>query len=95
MTAYVIFIRDETIDQQEIDTYRELLPAVLAHWPIEILSGYGKMEVLEGPEPVGVVLVSFPTMEKASEWYHSDEYQAIARHRMAGGRYRAILVDGT
>lgn len=95
MTAYVIFIREETIDQGELDTYRAKLPAVLANWPIEILSGYGKMEVLEGPDPVGVVLVSFPTMERASEWYHSEEYQAIARHRLAGGKYRALLVDGT
>ncbi|MFD1951553.1 DUF1330 domain-containing protein [Sphingomonas arantia] len=94
MPAYVIFIREKTVDQAELNTYRQLVKAVLEKWPVKFLSDYGAMEVVEGSEPVGVVLVEFPTMREAQDWYHSPEYQAVIRHRLAGGEYRGLIIDG-
>ncbi len=94
MSAYVIFIREKTVDQAELDTYRQLVKPVVANWPIRFLSDYGSMEVVEGPAPIGVVLVEFPTMREAQDWYHSPEYQAIVSHRLAGGEYRGLIIEG-
>jgi uncharacterized protein (DUF1330 family) len=94
MSAYVMFIREETVDQGELDTYRKLVGPVLAEWPVEYLAAHGRVEALEGPVPAGVVLVKFPSMDEARDWYHSAAYQAIIGHRLAGGRYRGLLVEG-
>lgn len=70
------------------------MPALLAQLPVTVLSAYGRLEVFEGPSPEGAVLVSFPTFEQATAWYHSDAYQALARHRHKGAVYRGFVVEG-
>jgi uncharacterized protein (DUF1330 family) len=94
MTAYVIFIREKTLDQQQLDIYAEKVPATLPSVPIQLLSAYGHIEVFEGETPEGVVLFSFPTVEDAKAWYHGEAYQAAAKHRHAGATYRGFVVEG-
>lgn len=94
MTAYVIFIREKTLDQREMDIYAEKVPATLPSVPIQVLSAYGRLEVFEGETPEGVVLFSFPTLEDARAWYYSEAYQLAAKHRHAGATYRGFVVEG-
>jgi hypothetical protein len=60
MAAVVVFIREKTRDQAEMDAYTPKAGASLAGHPITIRAAYGRQEVLEGPEVEGVVIVSFP-----------------------------------
>lgn len=94
MPAYALFIRENTIDQSELDIYASLVPASLKSHSPRILAAYGEQEVVEGPPSEGVVLVEFPTLEAAKSWYHSPEYQAAAQHRLKGATYRGILFAG-
>lgn len=94
MTAYVVFIKEKTLDQNELDIYAQKVPPLLAQLPVTMLSAYGRIEVFEGASPEGVVLVSFPTFEQATAWYHSDAYQAVARHRHNGATYRGFVIEG-
>jgi len=95
MTAYVIFIREKTLDQREMDIYAEKVPGTLPSIPIEMLAAYGRLEVFEGETPEGVVLFSFPTIEDAKTWYYSEAYQSAAEHRHAGATYRGFVVEGS
>jgi uncharacterized protein (DUF1330 family) len=95
MTAYVIFIKEQTHNQKELDIYAEKVPAVLASLPVTMLSAYGPMEVFEGEAPEGVVLVSFPTLEQAKDWYYGEAYQSVVQHRKNGATYRGFVVEGT
>ncbi|WP_210639471.1 DUF1330 domain-containing protein [Pseudomonas sp. Tri1] len=94
MTAYVIFIREKTLDQREMDIYAEKVPATFPSVPVQLLSAYGHLEVFEGETPEGVVLFSFPTIEDARNWYYSEAYQLAAKHRHAGASYRGFVVEG-
>lgn len=94
MTAYVIFIKEKTHDQRELDIYAEKMGAVLDGLPATVLSAYGRTEVFEGETPEGIVLFSFPTFEQATAWYHSDAYQAVVGHRHNGATYRGFVVEG-
>lgn len=94
MSAYAIFIRDNTLDQQELDTYSEMAAKAHAGHPITALAAYGDLEVLEGQDAEGVVLVQFPTMEDARAWYNSPAYQEAKAHRLKGANYRVLLVQG-
>ncbi|WP_312241240.1 hypothetical protein [Pantoea sp.] len=44
MSAYAIFIRDNTLDQQELDTYSEMAAKAHAGHPITALAAYGDLE---------------------------------------------------
>lgn len=94
MPAYVIFIREKTLDQSEMDIYAEKVTSTLPSVPIQMLSAYSQLEVFEGEAPEGVVLFSFPTLEDARNWYHSEAYQSIIKHRHAGATYRGFVVEG-
>ena len=94
MAAYIVFIREKTRDQSEMDAYTPEARASFEGRPVTIHALYGHQEVLEGPENEGVVIISFPSFEEAKAWYHSPAYREARQHRFKGADYRAILVEG-
>jgi uncharacterized protein (DUF1330 family) len=94
MSAYAVFIREETIDQSELDLYSSLAGDQFAKYEPELLTAYGAQEVVEGPDAEGVVIIRFRDVQTARAWYHGPEYQAIVQHRLKGARYRGIIVAG-
>lgn len=94
MSAYVVFIRDETLNDAEMATYAEKAGKARGDHPINALAFYGALETLEGPEAEGVVVLEFPNVEAAHAWYDSPEYQAAKEHRLKGAHYRVVLVQG-
>lgn len=94
MPAYIVFIREQTLDQSELQTYWEKAPATLEGQPIKVLAAYGRHVALEGPAAEGVVIAEFPTIEEAQAWYDSPAYQAAAQHRLRGAVYRGFVVEG-
>jgi uncharacterized protein (DUF1330 family) len=93
--AYVIFTREKTLDQAELEIYWKKVAASLEGHSMKVLSGYGPHEVLEGDKTEGVVIAEFPSMEAAKAWYYSPAYQSAREHRLKGAVYRGILVEAT
>jgi len=55
----------------------------------------GDVEVLEGEMPAGrTVLLEFPNMRAALDWYRGDEYREIRMLRERAAVARAYVVDG-
>ena len=52
-----------------------------------------QVEVLEGAWPGSVVLMEFPDMDTAKEWYRSPEYQEILHLRTDNSINDLILVE--
>ena len=94
MVAYVIFIKERTRNQREVDLYRDMAPAGLAGHPITFRVAHGRKEIVEGPDCEGMMMLEFPTFEEAKAWYSSPAYQAASEHRFKGADYRAIIVEG-
>ena len=61
---------------------------------VDEVGGELRHEALEGPELEGVVILEFPTVEEAREWYDSPAYRQAREHRFRGADYRAFIVDG-
>jgi uncharacterized protein (DUF1330 family) len=94
MAAYVISdleIRDPVL----VERYRSLAQASIAKYGGRYLARGGAIEPVEGGwTPKHIVIVEFPTMDKAREWYRSPEYaEALAVRRDALDR-RLIFVEG-
>jgi uncharacterized protein (DUF1330 family) len=94
MAAYVISdleVRDPVL----VERYRSLAQASIAKYGGRYLARSGTVEPVEGGwTPKNIVIVEFPTMDRAREWYRSPEYaEALAVRRDALDR-RLIFVDG-
>jgi len=94
MSAYVVFMREKTIDQSELEAYWAKVAATMEGVPLKVLAAYGRHETLEGPDVEGVVIAEFPTLEEAHTWYNSPGYQEAAKHRQRGAVYRGLIVEG-
>jgi len=93
MAAYIVFMREKTLDQSELEAYWEKVKGTLDGRPIKVLAAYGKHVVLEGPDVEGVVIAEFPTLDEARDWYDSPAYQKAAQHRHRGAIYRGLIVE--
>lgn len=93
MPAYAIFIREgEVTDPAAMEAYR----ASGAGGPpadMKPLIVYGAMEALEGEAPDGIVVLQFPDMASARDWYNGD-YKERAKLRQQAAPYRGFLVEG-
>ena len=94
MSAYVVFMREKTINQSELEAYWASVAATMDGHPLKVLAAYGKHVTLEGPAIEGVVIAEFPTLEAARAWYESPAYQKAAQHRHLGAIYRGLIVEG-
>lgn len=95
MPAYMIFIREQTLDRTELEAYWAKVASTLEGVPLKVLSAYGPHITLEGPEVEGVVIAEFPSVEAARQWYDSPAYQDAMTHRQRGAIYRGLIVAGT
>lgn len=94
MTAYIVFTREKLRDPAAIKEYGKAAAGAREGHNVKTLAAYGKIEVKEGPEIAGVVILEFPTFEEAKAWYESPAYQAACEHRFKGADYRAVIVQG-
>ena len=94
MTAYVVFTRERVRDSSEMELYSPGARASFAGRDMGRLAAYGTCETLEGAPIEGAVILSFPTMEAARDWYNSPEYTEARKHRHLGADYRAFITEG-
>ncbi len=94
MSAYLIFMRDKTLDERELAAYSKDVPPTLAGHPAKVLALYGAHEDLEGAATEGTVILEFPTSEAAKAWYDSPAYRKVRECRFKGAKYHVILVQG-
>ncbi|HLY55765.1 MAG TPA: DUF1330 domain-containing protein [Stellaceae bacterium] len=94
MPAFVIVIINKVIDPQELAEYRRIGVPSLKETNVKFRVRMGAYEVLEGDPVEGIVMLEFPTMEEAKAWYHSPAYQEALKHRYAGAKCHAFLVEG-
>jgi uncharacterized protein (DUF1330 family) len=62
----------------------------------KFLASVPEVEVLEGEWPLKnrLVLLRFPTAERALEWYRSDEYAPLHRIREQSARSNFVFFEG-
>jgi uncharacterized protein (DUF1330 family) len=94
MAAYMIFTRESTTDQSELDLYCSEAGATLEGHPATVLVHYGDFQMLEGDPIEGAVVIRFPSVAEAKAFYDGFAYQKAAIHRHAGAKYRVFIVEG-
>lgn len=94
MPAYIIV--DVTIHNTDnYAGYVKLTPATLAAYDGKFIIRGGQTETLEGQwQPGRIVVLEFPSVEKAEQWWASEEYAPAKALRQANAETKMILVEG-
>ena len=94
MPAYLIGLIEVT-DAKQYSQYTQRTPEVIAKFGGRFIARGGKTVTLEGTdEKRRVVILEFPDLRRAREFYHSEEYQQVKGLRQAAAGAQFILVEG-
>jgi uncharacterized protein (DUF1330 family) len=94
MTAYAIAHLSDVELGPEIVAYIQAIDATLAPYQGRFLIHGANPEIVEGPWPGDLVVIAFPDMARARDWYASPTYQEILALRTGHSRSVAMLVEG-
>jgi len=94
MPAFVI-VEIEVHDQEAYERYKRLVPASVEAYGGRFVARGGVTESLEGGwTPERVVLLEFPNLERARQWWSSPEYRDAKAIRMRAAQTRMIVTQG-
>ena len=96
MPAYVIS-EVKILDEGLIAKYRPLAAASIERYGGKYVVRGGPVDCIEGTRDPGCsfVVVEFPSMARAKEWYASPEYAEALKVRRAGALERTLVfVEG-
>ncbi|WNG23692.1 DUF1330 domain-containing protein [Cystobacter fuscus] len=95
MPAYLMI--DITVkDAETFERYKQLAPPTVSAYGGRYLVRGGATETLEGTwNPTRIVLLEFPTVERAREWWNSPEYAPAKAVRQASSHADLLLVEGS
>jgi uncharacterized protein (DUF1330 family) len=94
MPAYVIV--DVSIqDHAEYEEYKKLTPAAVAAFDGRFVVRGGRHITLEGDwKPERIVVLEFPSIERANEWWNSEWYSKAKEIRQRAAKTKMIIVEG-
>ncbi len=94
MVAYVV-VDAAILDPAKYEEYKKLSPGAIAKHGGRFLARGGQTAVLEGGwRPNRVVIIEFPSLEAARNFYTSVEYTAARRARAGAATMNIIAVEG-
>jgi uncharacterized protein (DUF1330 family) len=95
MAAYVIG-RVQVRNSDWVAEYGPKTAALVEKHGGKFLVRRGKMERLEGKQelPNVVVVIEFPSAERAKAWYNDPDYAPMIKLRQTGADAELMVVDG-
>jgi uncharacterized protein (DUF1330 family) len=93
MAAYII-ARINVTNWDQYQKYVAATPAVIDKFGGRFIARGGETVTLEGPEETQrVVLLEFPSLEKAKEFYTSQEYQEVLKLREGAATASLVAIE--
>jgi uncharacterized protein (DUF1330 family) len=94
MAGYVI-AQVEITDPETFKEYQEQVPPTIARYAGEYLVRGGSVEVREGQFPDRrLVVLRFPSVERAREWHDSPEYAGPRALRERSANTNLVIAEG-
>lgn len=94
MSAYII-VEIEVTDPVGYEDYKKQASDTVHKMGGKYIVRGGKTEVLEGDwQPKRIVVLEFPTMERAKEWLNCEEYHEPRKLRHKTAKTNMIVIDG-
>lgn len=94
MTAYAVAHLRTLSEHDDVFTYIERIQETMEPYGGRFLVHGAQVEVVEGRWPGALVVLSFPDVGAARDWYASPAYRAILPLRTAHIDGDVVLADG-
>ena len=93
MSKYLI-AQIDIADRDGYSKYEAGFMDIFAKYNGKLLSVDEQPKLIEGSWPyTRTVLIEFPDEQSAMDWYQSDEYQSLAKHRLASSDGNLIIIN--
>jgi uncharacterized protein (DUF1330 family) len=93
--AALVIVEIEITDPVRYEEYKKLAAPTVAEHGGKYVARGGEVETLEGAwRPGRVVVLEFPSAERARQWWGSEAYGPAKELRHACARTEMILVEG-
>jgi len=80
---------------QQYAEYQKLTPGIIEKFGGRFVARGGQTATLEGPPAQGrVVIIEFPSFQRAQEFYNSPDYTAAKKVRAGAATVHFVLVEG-
>ena len=94
MKGYII-VDVKITNPERYEDYKKLTPGSLVPYDGKFVVRGGTAETLEGDwAPGRIVVLEFPSLERARAWWSSDGYAPAKAIRQAASITRMIMVEG-
>jgi uncharacterized protein (DUF1330 family) len=94
MPAYVI-VEVAIHDPVAYEEYKHLTPPAIAAFDGRFVVRGGRIQTMEGDwYPERIVVLEFPTVDRANEWWNSEQYTQAKTIRQRAANTRMIIVEG-
>ena len=95
MSAGYVIAQLKVTNSENYKEYVEKVPEVIKKYGGEYLARGGEHQVVEGEDNLPrIVIIKFPSYEKALEWYNSEEYKPIKQIRLDNSEGTNIVIKG-
>lgn len=95
MAAYLVVDILKVKDEAKLAEYKGKVGPVVSKFGGRYLAAGGPFDVLEGKwRPTYPLLLQFPSLDRAREWYNSEDYRELKLLRQAATDGNLVLVDG-
>ena len=95
MAAGYVIAQLKVTNPENYKEYVEKVPEVVKKYGGEYLARGGEHEVIEGEDNFPrIVIIKFPTYEKALEWFNSEEYKPVKPIRLDNTVTNGIIIKG-
>ena len=94
MPAFVI-VEIAIHDHEKYEDYKKLTPAAVAAFDGRFVVRGAQTESLEGDwNPERIVVLEFPSVDRAKEWWNSEIYTEAKKIRQSAASTKLIVVEG-
>ena len=95
MPAYIFFDILEVIDQKKMEEYGRQIGSTVERYGGRYLVRDERADVVEGDwRPIIPVIIEFPNLEQAHQWYESEDYKELRALRSDAAKLNAVFIEG-
>jgi len=94
MAAYAVVLVNDVRDPASLGRYRAAVAPLVDRYGGTYLAADLTPTAVEGPCPLGVVLIEFPSSERLRAFYDADDYAPLKAVRMQSGDFTFMIIEG-
>jgi uncharacterized protein (DUF1330 family) len=95
MSAYCLFENLKISDFAQLEAYKaRVAPLVQRFGGRYVVQGGNPLRVEGEWTPAYLVMIEFPDLASAKQWYGSPEYAEVKQLRLAAGLFSGVILEG-